>query len=210
EEEREDRQQHHVGPRRALDERVHGEAGVRVDPPQGGGGLRGRGVQEQRAHHAEHDGGEEQPEGDAEGAAGGGGGGRGEGHEGQGRRGASSNLGRGTWIRPGPVVCAPLPASRPPMTAVRPPEFFPRLAYAALLLAADRFVVADTFPFSRQAWHNRTRIRTPEAPGWQWLTVPRRHAGKGAALRAVPLDGTEPWARTHARALRYNYGMAPF
>src|SRR5690606_15157503 len=48
------------------------------------------------------------------------------------------------------------------MTAVRPPEYFPRLEYAALLLAAERFVVADTFPFSRQGWQNRTRIRTPE------------------------------------------------
>ncbi|MDX1420032.1 MAG: WbqC family protein [Rubricoccaceae bacterium] len=95
------------------------------------------------------------------------------------------------------------------MTAVRPPEYFPRLDYAALLLAADRFVVADTFPFSRQAWQNRTRVRTPEGPGWQWLTVPRRHAGAATPLLALPLSA-EPWARTHRRALRYAYGMAPY
>ena len=94
------------------------------------------------------------------------------------------------------------------MTAVRPPEYFPRLDYAALLLAADRFVVADTFPFSRQAWHNRTRLRTPE--GWQWLTVPRRHAEAGAPLLALPVDDAAPWTRTHRRTLRYDYGMAPY
>ena len=96
------------------------------------------------------------------------------------------------------------------MTAVRPPEYFPRLTYAALLLAADRFVVADTFPFSRQGGHNRTRIRTAEGDGRQWLTVPRRHIGPGMALRALPLDDARPWARQHLRALRFAYGMAPY
>ena len=96
------------------------------------------------------------------------------------------------------------------MTAVRPPEYFPRLAYAALLLAVERFVLADTFPFSRQGWQNRTRIRTPGGDGRQWLTAPRRHTEAGAPLLALPLDHGTPWARTHSRALRYNYGMAPF
>lgn len=93
------------------------------------------------------------------------------------------------------------------MTAVRPPEYFPRLPYAALLLLADRFVVADTFPFSRQGAHNRARIRTSQ--GDQWLTVPRRHAGRPLALCDVDLvdDG---WPRRHLATLRAAYGMAPF
>ena len=93
------------------------------------------------------------------------------------------------------------------MTAVRPPEFAPRLEYAALLLEADRFVLADTFPFSRQGGHNRTRVRADAGP--QWLTVPRRHAGLGQPLAAVEVvdDG---WRRRHRHALRAAYGMAPF
>ncbi|PAP77768.1 WbqC family protein [Rubrivirga marina] len=93
------------------------------------------------------------------------------------------------------------------MTAIRPPEFAPRLEYAALLLAADRFVLADTFPFSRQGGHNRTRIRTGQ--GRQWLTVPRRHAGLGQPLAEVEVvdDG---WRRRYAHALRAAYGLAPF
>lgn len=93
------------------------------------------------------------------------------------------------------------------MTAVRPPEFAPRLEYAALLTVADRFVLADTFPFSRQSGHNRTRVRTEG--GRQWLTVPRSHAGLGQPLAQVEVveDG---WRERHRRALRAAYGMAPF
>ena len=78
------------------------------------------------------------------------------------------------------------------------------------MLAAERFVVADTFPFSRQSWHNRTRIRTPDEQGRQWLTVPRKHGTTDKALNALELDASTPWARTHQRALRVNYSMAPF
>ena len=74
------------------------------------------------------------------------------------------------------------------MTAIRPPEFAPRLDYVALLLAAERLVLADTFPFSRQGGHNRARIRT--AQGAQWLTVPRRHAGLGQPLAEVEVDSS--------------------
>ena len=96
------------------------------------------------------------------------------------------------------------------MTAIRPPEYFPRLEYCALVLAAERFVIADTFPFSRQSWHNRTKIRTPDEQGWQWLTVPRKHGARTKALNVVELDDSSSWARTHQRALNVNYSMAPF
>lgn len=94
-----------------------------------------------------------------------------------------------------------------PTLAVRPPEFFPRLEVAALLVVAERAVLADTFAFSRQAAHNRTRIVTAQGP--QWLTVPRRSGPVGAPMRDVPLvdDG---WARRHRQAIRTAYGMAPF
>ncbi|MEM6288720.1 MAG: WbqC family protein [Bacteroidota bacterium] len=93
------------------------------------------------------------------------------------------------------------------LVAVRPPEYLPRLEVAALLLAADRFVVADTFPFSRQSHHNRTRIRAVN--GMQWLSVPRRHAGRPLPLAEVGVvdDG---WRRRHLAAVRAAYGMAPF
>ena len=101
----------------------------------------------------------------------------------------------------------PLRRLRVLLTAIRPPEFAPRLPYAALLLTADRLVLADTFAFSRQGGHNRTRIRTDQ--GALWLSVPRRHAGLGQPLTEVEVvdDG---WRRRHAAALTAAYGSASF
>lgn len=96
------------------------------------------------------------------------------------------------------------------MTAIRPPDYFPSLATCALMLAAERFVVADTLAFSRQSWHNRTKIRTSDAKGWQWLSIPRAHGGVGRPLCELAIDESTTWRRTHLRALQVNYEMAPF
>ena len=102
---------------------------------------------------------------------------------------------------------AALPHSAVAVLAVRPPDYFPPVAHAALLAQAGAVVIADTFAFSRQATHNRARILTSQ--GAQWLTVPRGHAPVGTPLgpSAVADDG---WPRRHVRALRTAYGMAPF
>ena len=93
------------------------------------------------------------------------------------------------------------------MTVVRPPEYLPRLPVAALLLRAERVVLADTFAFSRQGAQNRARVQTAAGP--RWLSVPRRHVGETTAIRALPLvdDG---WRRRHLHTVRAAYGMAPF
>ena len=93
------------------------------------------------------------------------------------------------------------------MTAVRPPELAPRLPYAALLLAADRLVLADTFAFSRQSGHSRMRIAT--AQGTAWLSVPRHHGGLGVPLDRVEIAG-DAWRVRHRRAVQAAYGRAPF
>ncbi len=90
---------------------------------------------------------------------------------------------------------------------VRPPDYFPPAAHAALFASAGRVVLADTFAFSRQSTHNRTLIGTSQGPSW--LSVPRGRAPVGTPLDRVAVvdDG---WARKHLRALRTAYGMAPF
>ncbi|GAB5534582.1 MAG: hypothetical protein Rubg2KO_08310 [Rubricoccaceae bacterium] len=93
------------------------------------------------------------------------------------------------------------------MTAIRPPEYLPRLPYAALLLAADRVVLADTFQFSRQKHQNRARIRTSQ--GAMWLSVPRTHAGRPLQIRHMPVPDNG-WRVRHARGLESAYRMAPF
>ncbi|MEM8600246.1 MAG: WbqC family protein [Bacteroidota bacterium] len=99
------------------------------------------------------------------------------------------------------------------MTAIRPPEFFPSLPVAALLLTAERFVVADTFAYSRQSYQNRTRIRTSAGTGRDamWLTVPVRKGQPGRPIRSVPLaDPTGAWRRAHLRTLAACYNNAPY
>ncbi len=104
----------------------------------------------------------------------------------------------------------PTPIALPPdpLAAVRPPEYWPGCAYMALAAAADVFVLADTFRYSRQSRQNRARIRTPQ--GWMWLSVPLEAPRQGRAQREVRPCGAAPWARTHARALQFNYGRTPY
>jgi hypothetical protein len=94
------------------------------------------------------------------------------------------------------------------MIAVRPPEYFPRLEYVALMMVAEVFVLADTYQYSRQSFQNRARLRNPQ--GWQWISVPLRGGQHGRPIRAVEIRQGEPWAGKHARAFHYNYRSAPF
>ncbi|MEM6783164.1 MAG: WbqC family protein [Bacteroidota bacterium] len=99
------------------------------------------------------------------------------------------------------------------MTAIRPPEFFPSLPVAALLLTAERFMVADTFAYSRQSYQNRTRIRTSAGTGRDamWLTVPVRKGPPGRPIRSMPLaDPLGAWRRAHLRTLAACYNNAPY
>jgi hypothetical protein len=92
--------------------------------------------------------------------------------------------------------------------AIRPPEYWPRLAFMALVQAADRFVLADTFQYSRQSFQNRTRLRNPQ--GWQWLSIPLKGGQHGTDILDVQLRHHLPWQRSHRRALLYNYRTTPY
>lgn len=94
------------------------------------------------------------------------------------------------------------------MIAIRPPEYFPRLSYFALLLEVDRFVLADTFEYSRQSYHNRTKLRNPN--GWQWVTVPLEWGQSKAPLVEVSIQENPVWKHKHWRALMFNYRSTPY
>lgn len=94
------------------------------------------------------------------------------------------------------------------MTGIRPPEYFPGLDFCALLLAVDRFVIADTFPFSRQSLQNRARVRS--ADGGHWISVPLVGGGRGRLLVEAAIDGKRPWWPAHRRALGFDYRSAPY
>ncbi len=94
------------------------------------------------------------------------------------------------------------------MIAIRPPEYFPCLAYAALLLAVDCFVLADTFQYSRQSFQNRTKVRNPQ--GWQWVSIPLKGGQHGRPICQVEIRQVEAWQKRHWKAFEYNYRPTPY
>lgn len=94
------------------------------------------------------------------------------------------------------------------MVAIRPPEYFPRLQYMALVLEVDHFYIADTFEFSRQSYHNRTKLRNPD--GWHWITVPLAWGESTAPLIDVSIQDNPIWKDKHWRAIMYDYRSTPY
>ena len=91
---------------------------------------------------------------------------------------------------------------------IRPPDYWPGIAYMALIDRADRVVLADTFQYSRQSFQNRARLRTPQ--GWQWISIPLRGRQHGTPIREVMIWQRPAWLRKHLKALVYNYRGTPF
>ena len=94
------------------------------------------------------------------------------------------------------------------MVAVRPPEYFPGLAYAALMAHAVQFVMADTFQYSRQSFQNRTRVRNSQ--GGQWVTVPLKGGQHGRPQLTTRIRQVAAWRKRHWKAFLYNYSRTPF
>lgn len=89
------------------------------------------------------------------------------------------------------------------MLAVCPPEYFPRLEYTALLQHVDHFVLADTFPFRREAFHARSKLRN--AQGWHWIEIPLFGRPEGAPIVDVDIETGGRWREKHWRSFMYDY-----
>lgn len=94
------------------------------------------------------------------------------------------------------------------MVAIRPPEYFPDLAYMALVQCVDCFVLADTFPYRRRSNQNRGKLRNPQ--GWQWISVPLRGHQGARPIQDVRINEDDPWKGKHWRAFQYNYRSTPY
>lgn len=89
------------------------------------------------------------------------------------------------------------------MIAVRPPEYFPRLKYMALVQHVECFVLADTFPYRRHAFHDRSKLRG--AQGWHWIDIPVFGQPEGAHLCTVDIETGGRWQEKHWRSFMYDY-----
>lgn len=89
------------------------------------------------------------------------------------------------------------------MIAVRPPEYFPRLDYMALLQHVDHFILADTFRYRRKSFQSRSKLRN--AQGWHWITIPLFGQPEGAPIHTVDIETGGRWREKHWRSFMYNY-----
>ena len=92
--------------------------------------------------------------------------------------------------------------------AVAAPEYFPGLELASLLACASKVVLVNRIQYSRQSYHNRCRIRTPDGP--VWLTVPIVGGQFGSALGEIVIDDSVAWRTKHRKTLEFNYRSSPY
>jgi len=87
--------------------------------------------------------------------------------------------------------------------AVEPPEYFPPLARTALMQHVDHYVLADTFRYRRQTFHDRSKLRNPQ--GGHWISIPVFGQPEGAPLAAVDIETGGRWREKHWRSFLYDY-----
>lgn len=86
--------------------------------------------------------------------------------------------------------------------------YLPWRGYFDFIQSVDLFVVYDDVQFSKGAWRNRNRLKTPT--GLQWITVPVRHRALAQRICETEIDYARDWRSEHRAALRINYARAPF
>lgn len=89
------------------------------------------------------------------------------------------------------------------MIAVCPPEYFPPLAYTALIHHVDHFVLADTFRYRGQSFQKRSKLRN--AQGTHWVTIPLFGQPKGAPFQSIDIETGGRWREKHWRSFMYDY-----
>ncbi|PSQ95828.1 MAG: hypothetical protein BRD55_09390 [Bacteroidetes bacterium SW_9_63_38] len=89
------------------------------------------------------------------------------------------------------------------MIAIQPPAYFPSLAHTALLQHVEHFILADTFPYRRKTFQNRSKLRN--APGGHWIRIPVFGRPEGAPIHTVDIETGGRWREKHWRSFKYDY-----
>jgi hypothetical protein len=89
------------------------------------------------------------------------------------------------------------------MIAIQPPVYFPPLDYTALLGHVDHFILADTFPYRRKTFQNRSKLRN--AQGGHWIQIPLFGQPEGAPIHTVDIETGGRWQEKHWRSFKYDY-----
>ena len=90
------------------------------------------------------------------------------------------------------------------IVAIHQPQFMAWLGYFDKMDQADCFVLLDNVQYKKNELQNRNRIKGP-----QWLTVPVRFKFPDL-ITEVGVDISDLWRQKQWRALKTNYGKAPY
>lgn len=94
--------------------------------------------------------------------------------------------------------------------AIVQPSYIPWRGYFHMVWKSDVVVHYDDVQYTRHAWRNRNRVKTPG--GVRWLTIPvhaHGHQTEGLLVRDIRIDWHEDWARKHWKTLCLSYVRAP-
>jgi len=93
------------------------------------------------------------------------------------------------------------------VVAIHQPDFLPYLGFFKKMQSCDIFLVYDRAQFSKNAYHNRNRIKTPH--GKAWITVPIKSPHSHPIL-SVEIDNARRWGRRFMETVHANYARAPY
>ncbi len=93
------------------------------------------------------------------------------------------------------------------VVAIHQPDFLPYPGFFAKMSRADIFILYDTAQFSKNGFHNRNRIKTPNGPAW--ISVPVR-APRFQPVRSVAIENSGRWGPRLWRTLEASYRKAKY
>jgi len=94
------------------------------------------------------------------------------------------------------------------VVTIHQPNYLPWIGLFNKVALADKFIIADTFPYTNHSITNRNKIRTSN--GWSYLTIPVSRDFHMSRICDVKLPQNSSWRQTHWRSIYINYVKANF
>lgn len=89
------------------------------------------------------------------------------------------------------------------------PSYLPWLGLFHKIALADEFVHLDQVQYQPGEFNNRNRIKTSRGPIWLSVPALKRNYLK-RTIADIEIDNKVPWGRKHWRAIKQEYGKAPY
>ena len=94
------------------------------------------------------------------------------------------------------------------IVTIHQPNYLPWVGLFSKVKKADCFIIADTFPYTKNSVVNRNKIRT--STGWSYLTIPINREFYQSRICDVTLPLNKSWREDHWKTIQLNYAKAHF